>query len=131
MMVLVAAPNPYSNTLIASIASQGSHTIQLRERPSISRSVSPMRYTLPLASTTSLYVDGIGVLIFTSLLVLRFPLFDWCGVDLRFGSMKRSGGATVDCPAGSGVSAHRGAPLPSDDLAMPEYSRLHTITPSD
>ncbi|WP_279581032.1 hypothetical protein [Fodinicola feengrottensis] len=41
--VVVAAPQPYSKTLTAIMAIQGSHTIQLRERPMMSLGVSPTR----------------------------------------------------------------------------------------
>ncbi len=41
--VSAAAPQPYSKTLTAIIASHGSHTIQARERPMMSCGVSPMR----------------------------------------------------------------------------------------
>ena len=48
-----AEVNAYSDELIAIIESQGSQTIQTLDRPRMSRSVSPIRYTLPFSSTTS------------------------------------------------------------------------------
>src|SRR5690242_20021208 len=47
--------NAYSEELMAIIEIHGSHTIQARDRPRMSRSVSPTRYTRPLSSTTSRY----------------------------------------------------------------------------
>ena len=48
-----AEVNAYSDELMAIIAIHGSHTIHARDRPMMSRSVSPIRYTLPLSSVTS------------------------------------------------------------------------------
>jgi len=48
-----AEVNAYSDELIAIMAIQGNHTIHARERPRRSRSVSPIRYTLPFLSVTS------------------------------------------------------------------------------
>ena len=50
-----AEVNAYSDELMAIIEIHGSHTIQTRERPRMSLSVSPIRYTRPLSSTTSRY----------------------------------------------------------------------------
>jgi hypothetical protein len=51
--VPTTAPQPYSKTLTANIAAQGSQTIQVRERPMMSRGVSPTRYSRPLWSVIS------------------------------------------------------------------------------
>ena len=48
-----AEPYAYSETLMAIMAIHGRYTMSLREWPRMSRSVSPTRYTRPLASVTS------------------------------------------------------------------------------
>jgi hypothetical protein len=64
-----AEVNAYSDELMAIIAIHGSHTIHARDRPMMSRSVSPIRYTLPLSSITSRNLGCVGELMLSNLLV--------------------------------------------------------------
>ena len=50
-----AEVNAYSDELMAIMESHGSQTIHTLDRPRMSRSVSPIRYTRPFSSTTSRY----------------------------------------------------------------------------
>src|SRR4029450_6038391 len=77
-----AEVNAYSDELMAIIAIHGSHTIDARDRPRMSRSVSPIRYTLPLSSITSRYFGCAGEFMLSNLLMPCDPatvFFGWCG----------------------------------------------------
>jgi hypothetical protein len=69
--------NAYSDELMAIMAIQGNHTIHARERPRMSRSVSPIRYTLPFLSTTSLKLgDAVDIIVLRLLPVPLQPVGD-------------------------------------------------------